>query len=445
MKPLDELTAHCIRCGFCLESCPTFLITGEETESPRGRIYLVRSADEGKLDWEETRPHLMRCLGCFACETACPSGVEYGQIFEIARDRLESAKTHHTKKALLASLTDPGKVRLQLRLGRLLPGRRIPGILSRLLSGEKPEANRPVAQESSSWPPLDESSLPAIRGEVYLLEGCVMRVLFPRVHEATRRLLRRIGYAVREAPQGCCGSLPLHAGYLDEARARAASLIRALPGDLPVIVDSAGCGSTMKGYGEMMASTPSTPNPLLIFPRSERAGESDPRHGKNEEGARDPRREKNEEGAFASRVFDASEFLLANGLAEELRKSDGVEAVATYHDACHLAHGQGIRSQPRDLLRAVPGLKLMDLNEADMCCGSAGIYNLTQPKMARELLERKWRNVETTGASIVAMGNPGCHAWIAQAAEEHGQRIQVLHTMELLESSFVQLPFRKLD
>jgi glycolate oxidase iron-sulfur subunit len=408
MKPLDELTAHCIRCGFCLESCPTFVLTGEETESPRGRIYLVRSADEGKLDWEETREHLDKCLGCRACETACPSGVEYGAIFEIARDRLERNKTHYTKKALLKTLTSPKRTNLQLKLGHLTPGRKVPAVLSRMLSGQAPEANKPSPQKSATLPPLDESALPAIKGEVFLLEGCVMQVLFPRVHEATRRLLRRIGYTVRATPQGCCGSLHLHAGYIDETKLRANQLIDGFLGDLPIIVNSAGCGSTMKGYGELFSN----------------------------EGAGQSRRALMAK-TFSNRVLDATEFLLSNGLTEELAKSIGIAVTATYHDACHLAHGQGVRSQPRQLLQAIPNLRLVDLDESDMCCGSAGIYNLTQPQLARQLLERKWKNIEATGAKIVAMGNPGCHAWIAQAAQEHGQTIEVLHTMELLEASFV--------
>jgi glycolate oxidase iron-sulfur subunit len=426
---LDELTAHCIRCGFCLESCPTYLLTGEETESPRGRIYLVRSADEGNLDWKEAKPHLDRCLGCRACETACPSGVEYGQIFEIARDRLETVKPNSVKKALLGALTSPAKTRLQLALGHLTPGPRIPNVLSKLISGEDAEANKPTPQPIGTLPPLHEASLPPIKGEVLLLEGCVMRVLFPRVHEATRRLLRRIGYAVRDVPQGCCGSLHLHAGYMNEARGKANQLIDSFLGDLPILVNSAGCGSTMKSYGELF------PSPL---PPGGEGGEPSASRVRGIQDETISRRSLVAQ-TFASRVQDVSEFLLASGLLEELENSPGLNVKATYHDACHLAHGQGVRSQPRQLLAAIPDLKLVDLPEADMCCGSAGIYNLTQPKYARDLVERKWKNIEATGASVVAMGNPGCHAWIGQAAQEHGMKIDVLHTAELLEAAFIGL------
>ena len=402
MKSLDELTTHCIRCGFCLESCPTFVETGEETESPRGRIYLVRSADEGKMAWEETRPHLDQCLGCRACETACPSGVEYGQILEIARDKLERAHPQRAKAVLLDGLSHPSKLKLQLFLGKMLPGTKIPGLLSRMLSGEAPEADRPNPQTLHRWAELDESSLPAVKGEVYLLEGCVMRVLFPGVHQATRRLLRRVGYTVRDTEAGCCGSLHLHVGYLDKARSFAEGLTATMPDDLPVIVDSAGCGSTMKEYGNLGSGITDL-------------------------------------GSFSRRVLDVSEFLLANGLVDELAKTN-LTTKLTYHDACHLAHSQGVRSQPRQLLEAIPGLRIVRLTEADTCCGSAGIYNLTQPKMARRLLERKWRNIEATGAEAVVLGNPGCHAWIAQAAREHKSTVRVLHTAELLESAFSGLP-----
>ncbi len=389
-KDVSELTTHCIRCGFCLESCPTYAETGNEMESPRGRIYLVRSALEGKLRWQEdVKEHLDQCLGCRACEPACPSGVEYGAILEIARNRIEQEQPSLPKKALLGITTHPSALRSQLALARLLPGRRLPGFVSRLVSGEAPEADRPVPQAVAPYPPLDESHLPAIKGEVYLLEGCAMRVLFPHVHAATRRLLRRVGFRVRETAQGCCGSLYAHNGYLDHATQMLNDLAKAMPGDLPVVVNSAGCGSWMKD---------------------------------------------NQFGG--GRSLDASEFLLANGLIDALDASQGVRKRVTYHDACHLAHGQRVTQPPRELLKAIPGIDLVDLNESDMCCGSAGIYNVTQPKMARQLLERKYANIAATGAEIVAMGNPGCHAWIAQAAREHGGSVQVMHTMELLEASF---------
>ena len=379
MHDLEALTTACIRCGFCLEACPTFTETGSELESPRGRIYLVRSVLDGKLRWDDAAPHLDRCLGCRACETACPSGVQYGAILELARDRMGATIP---KRALLDATAQPWR----LRLANLYPGRRMPALVSRIIAGAAPEADLPRPEAVPPRPPLDNP--PAVRGEVYLLEGCAMRVLYPGVHDALRRLLRRVGYTVREAPaQGCCGSIYAHNGELEKGRECAAALGRALPGERPVIVDSAGCGSWMK------------------------------------------------EGAFAGRAFDATEFLLAEGLADVLAEGR-LDVRVTYHDACHLAHGQGIRTEPRDLLRAIPGLDLVELPEADTCCGSAGIYNVVQPELARGLLERKWTNVAATGAEVVATGNPGCHAWIAQAAREHGGRVRVMHTLEVLEAAF---------
>lgn len=399
MKELGKLTTHCIRCGFCLEACPTFTTTGRETDSPRGRIYLVRSAVEGKLDWDEdVRPHLDRCLGCLACVTACPSGVEYGDILEMARDRMDSPLP---KRALLALTTNPALLRANLALGGVF-GKRVPGFVSRLLSGEPPEADQPKAQTPVDFPPLDESILPPVRGEVYMLEGCAMRVLYPNVHAATRRLLRQVGYEVRETDQGCCGAMHAHNGDLKGAAERAQASMRDFPDDLPVIVNSAGCGSTMKHYGDLLS------------------------------GADAPARE------FASRVKDLSEFLFEAGLTKALANTKGLDTTVTYHDACHLAHGQGIRDIPRLLIKAIPNLRYVELEEADTCCGSAGVYNVLQPKMARSLLKRKWENVARTRASVVATGNPGCHAWIAQAAREHGETIEVVHTAELLERAFMQ-------
>jgi len=229
-----------------------------------------------------------------------------------------------------------------------------------------------------------------------------MRVLYPRVHQATRRLLRRVGYTVKEVSQGCCGALHAHYGCLDDAKKMGSELMASMPGDLPIIVNSAGCGSTMKEYGHLFDG-------------------------------------ENRSADFGKRTFDASEFLLVHGLLDALKSAKGLAIKATYHDACHLAHGQRIAQQPRTLLGAIPNIELVPLFEADMCCGSAGIYNVTQPEMARKLVERKYDNIATTGASVVATGNPGCHSWIAQAAREHGKKIRVLHTLELLEAAFVGL------
>lgn len=389
---LEDLTARCIRCGFCLEACPTFVLTGSELESPRGRIYLARSLDEGILTEEEIRPHLDRCLGCRACEPACPSGVEYGAILELTRARLGNSAA---RRGLLAVATNSAAMRAQALAGGALGSVRMPRFLARLLTDEPPQVDLPRRQ-AVDLPPLDASALPPVTGEVYFLEGCAMRALHPRVHASARRLLRRVGLAVRETSQGCCGSMHAHSGELGTARERAHALARAMPEDLPVVVDSAGCGSQMKAYGDL-----------------------------------DP-----ELGAFAARVVDLSEILLAHGLAERLAGAPGLDGTATYHDACHLAHGQGIRVQPRELLAAIPRLRLVPLPESDMCCGSAGVYNVLQPNLARELLDRKMANVRATGADVVVSGNPGCHAWIEQGSRETGGPV-VLHTAEILEAAFL--------
>lgn len=396
MHRLEDLTARCIRCGFCLEACPTFVITGSELESPRGRIYLARSLDEGILSEEEIRPHIDRCLGCRACETACPSGVDYGAILELTRERLGNSAT---KKGLLAVATSSAAMRAQAAAGGLVQGKRMPRFLSRLFTNEPPQVELPQRQEVD-LPALNESELPPVTGEVYFLEGCAMRALHPRVHASAKRLLRRVGLTVREVSQGCCGSMHAHSGELATAQAKAHALAKAMPGDLPVIVDSAGCGSQMKAYADL-----------------------------------DP-----ELAPFASRVRDLSEILYQHGLIGSLHSAPGIEALATYHDACHLLHGQRIANEPRALLAAVPGLTLVPLPESDVCCGSAGIYNVTQPTLARELLERKMANVLSTGAEYVVSGNPGCHAWMEQGSRERGGP-KVVHTAEILEQAFFPATF----
>lgn len=393
---LEDLLTQCIRCGFCLESCPTFQLTGSEVDSPRGRIYLIRSALNDQVDWaQDAGPAMDHCLGCRACETACPSGVQYGHIFELAKNEIASRRGRTVVRPLVNAMTNPQIFKAQTLLSRLTPGKRIPGPISRALSGEPAEVDKPRSQPKARWPELRAADCPPVIGEVYLLEGCAMRVLYPRVHQATRRLLRRIGFTIREIDLGCCGALHAHNGELDAARELAQRLANRMVDPLPIVVNSAGCGSTMKEYGNLDS----------------------------------------ELDGVAKRTFDLSEFLLSNGMVEVLAKSAGVEAQVTYHDACHLSHGQRVTSPPRQLLAAIPQATIVPLHESDMCCGSAGIYNVMQPKMARQLLERKWGNINATGAEIVVLGNPGCHAWIEQGSRErNGAR--VLHLAEILEESF---------
>ena len=383
---LSDLTAQCIRCGFCLESCPTFVITGDESQSPRGRIYLARSWDEGVLPLSpEARAAIDTCVGCRACETACPSAVKYGEILELVRESFEL--DGHNKpllNQLLDTLSNPGRLRFLLSLSRLFAIRKPPRWVGRLFSDQDTVFEIPVPGREKTWEPLNEADLPPIRGTVSLLEGCLMGVAYADVHTATERLLRRIGFQT-ERVKGCCGALHAHNGKLKDGRRMAG----ALNPRHTLVTNSAGCGSWLK------------------------------------------------ETIAGATVFDASEFLFENGLTDVLRASSGLPGlVATYHDACHLAHGQGVRSQPRDLLRAIPGLNLVPLAESDVCCGSGGVYNLLQPGMAKKMLDRKWRNVVQSAATVVATGNPGCHAWIEQAARENGGQTTVVHTLSLFEASF---------
>lgn len=381
---LNELSSHCIRCGFCLEACPTFKVNGEETESPRGRIYLARSADEGVISWESTRPHLDQCLGCRACEPACPSGVQYGKILELARQHLETRRPNFTRRALIGIVSSPWL----LRLTNLFRGRKLPSVLAALISPQKQVAETPIAQviTGRSGGAIEVS---ALKGRVAVLDGCAMGVFFRGAQQATRNLLRRVGYD-SDVITGCCGALHAHNGQLDAAE-KMAKRIGEVAGQNRIVLDSAGCGSWLKE-------------------------------------------------ALGANVIDITEFLHEQRLMDLLRKSPGVRVRAAYHDACHLAHGQLVTRQPRELLAAIPGIELVDLNEPDMCCGSAGIYNLTQPEMAKRLLDRKWANIEASGAEVVVMGNPGCHAWIEQASRNSGGRIRVMHTCEMLEASFSGLP-----
>lgn len=416
-EKLDQKTIKCIRCGFCLDACPTFRLTGQETKSPRGRIYLVRSWREGVIPFDnDVVEALDTCLGCRACETACPSGVEYGTILEMAREHIEEAHLRpasqtFARKQLLATLTQPGRLSASLKAAGLfgkLTGGKMPGFAAKLLSGsDEASVTLPMPQGEVKVHDLPERS-PAKgnkRHTVGILAGCVMRVLFGKTNAATVRVLQENGCEV-VAPRaaGCCGALHLHTGFHDDALPRMRALLDAFEPFMreldAIIINSAGCGSTMKEYGELLAD--------------------DPRY-------------RDRAQLFASKVRDITEWLAETGLTPPSRP---LNAVVSYHEACHLAHGQKVRLQPRQLLQQIPGLTLVEMEEADTCCGSAGVYNITQPEMARQLLDRKIANLRDTGASIIATGNPGCLAWIQQGAQEAGLNVRICHPVELLDEAY---------
>ncbi len=414
---LDDKTIKCIRCGFCLDACPTFRLTGQETRGPRGRIYLVRSWREGVIPFDnDVVEALDTCLGCRACETACPSGVEYGSILEMTRAHIEEhglrpAAQSFARSQLLATLTNPGRMAASLKaaglFGKLTKGK-MPGFAAKMLSGSADAAVAlPTPQGEVKVHELPERS-PAQgtkRYTVGVLAGCVMRVLFGGTNAATVRVLQANGCEV-VAPKaaGCCGALHLHTGFHADALAKMRAFIDAFQPFMSeldaIVVNSAGCGSTMKEYGDLLADDPAY-------------------------------REKAQ--AFAAKVKDVSEWLIEIGPIPPTRP---LNAVVSYHDACHLAHGQKIRLQPRQLLQQIPGLKLVEMDESDTCCGSAGVYNITEPEMARRLLERKLANLRATGATIIATGNPGCLAWIQQGAKEAGLNVRICHPIELLNEAY---------
>jgi glycolate dehydrogenase iron-sulfur subunit len=409
--PERDLISDCVHCGFCLPTCPTYVLWGEEMDSPRGRIVLIKEGEE-----EISAPmvtHLDRCLGCMACVTACPSGVQYDKLIEDARPQIERnferpplERAH--RRMIFGLFTRPGRLRAlapgaaaaqRLGLPRLARRPRIRRLAPRLAAMTAMTPQTSLKRSLTRLPERFEARGER-RGTVALLQGCVQRVFFGHVNEATARVLAAEGFEVHvpRLPR-CCGALPLHAGEDPEARRLAKATIEALEGYDTVIVNAAGCGSAMRDYGHVLRDEPEW---------AERAA------------------------AFAERVRDVSEFLAEAGPRAERRP---LELRAAYHDACHLAHAQGVRAQPRELLRGIPGIELLEPAEWELCCGSAGIYNLVQPEPAAELGERKARNLLDTGAEAVVAGNPGCALQIAAHTERLGRPLPVLHPMELLARS----------
>lgn len=392
----------CVHCGICLPQCPTYLTLGEEMDSPRGRIYLMRAVAEGRIGFTETLTHhLDLCLGCRACETACPSGVPFGQLLEATRAQIAREAPERRAglidRLALAVFPRPERVGALVRLQRLYERSglrrlvRAYGLLGRFPRLAAMEALAPSARDAGADVPEFTPAIGARRGRVGLLTGCVQRHLYPHVNRDTARLLSLAGWdVVAPAAQPCCGALELHAGRLDDFRARARALAAAFPPDVDwIVTNAAGCGSAMKEYDHWL-DTPEARRVALV-------------------------------------TRDVSELL-----ADADLPLGPLDVTVTYHDACHLAHGQRIRNEPRALLRRIPGLKLVELAEADLCCGSAGIYNLTHPEIADQLLERKVGRIADTGATIVAAGNPGCLMQIEKGCRDRGLSLEVLHPVELL-------------
>ena len=415
--PSQELIDECVHCGFCLPSCPTYLLWGEEMDSPRGRIHLMKLANEGKVEMTGTLvSHFDRCLGCMGCLTSCPSGVEYDKLIESTRQQIERRHTRSLPDRLLrafifALFPHPRRLRLLL-LSMLLYQR---SGLKRLVtrSGLLNKLPTRLAGMHAIMPAVStkllRARLPAFtpakgsrRARVGLLTGCVQRVFFPGVNEATVRVLASEGCDVyAPSAQACCGALSLHSGREEDAKKYARRLIAAFE-ELElnyIAVNAAGCGSSMKEYGELLRDDP-------VY--SERAAR------------------------FSSRVRDVNELLAELG---PVAPRQAIKARVAYHDSCHLAHAQGIRRQPREVLASIPGLELVPIAESDVCCGSAGIYNLIEPEPARELGERKVRNIYDTGAQVVASANPGCTLQIKATAERLGRPVRVLHPVEILDIS----------
>jgi glycolate oxidase iron-sulfur subunit len=402
--PEPSLIDDCVHCGFCLPTCPTYSLWGEEMDSPRGRIVLMRAGHEE--DSELSAPmvrHFDNCLGCMACVTACPSGVQYDKLIEDTRAQVErhwerdpadrnfrrlvfALFPHPKRLALLSPLLAAGGALGADRLATHLPFPRL-AAMARLAPPRRRRVNLPekVAARGTS------------RGTVALLRGCVQRVFFSDVNAATAAVLVAEGWSV-VAPQEprCCGALQLHSGEGSDARVRARETIAALEGHDRVVVNSAGCGSAMKDYGHVLRDDSDW---------AERAA------------------------AFSETVCDVSE-ILTDG--EPRAKRHPVEMKVAYHDACHLAHAQNVREQPREMLRQIPGVELVEPAEWEICCGSAGIYNLIKPEPAAELGRRKAENLLATGAEAVVAANPGCALQIQAHARDLGHEIPVYHPIELL-------------
>lgn len=421
--PEEDLYSVCVHCGFCLEVCPTYLQTGDENESPRGRVYLIKEASEGTLalDGAVIDP-VFNCLDCRACETACPSGVKVGTLIEQTRGQVFYQEREQQKSGGLKRLIEklflrdifPQPRRLR-KLGKLVRFYQKSGLQTVInktgaikvlpkhlqeMQTIMPEVSKSPALES--LPEVIPSRTDTTKSKAMLFTGCVMDVMFSEVNHATARVCTINGIEVHVPKQQiCCGALQIHAGDRDQAKEMAKHNIDVFleSGVDCIVINAAGCGSSMKEYGELF---------------------------KNDPEYRDKAKQ------FSDSVKDISELLVEVGFRPP---TGAVHRTITYQDACHLCHAQGIRKQPRQVLQSIPGLSLVEMNESDHCCGSAGIYNITHPDMSTDILNRKMGNVPSEVDGI-AMGNPGCMMQLKVGAHRHQMDVDILHTIELLDLAY---------
>lgn len=411
-RPLDD----CVHCGFCLPACPTWNSWRSEMDSPRGRIDLMRALDAGRIRLDDaTTAHFDRCLGCMACVPACPSGVRYDHLIEQARARVEREHRRPWRERLFRALVFaifpyPARLRLAaaaLWIGRVTGLRWLVDRLGVLRALAPSLAGLDALAPAVGWRHVSASLPPAARAagtrraRVALVGGCVQRIFFPNVNEATVRVLAAEGCDV-EVPdgQGCCGALSAHAGRHAEAVRLARDLVLRFEGlDVDaIVVNAAGCGSHLKDLGALFEGDPFQPRAA----------------------------------AFAARVRDVTELLGALG---PVAPRGRIEARIAYHSPCHLGHAQGIVRAPRELLRGIPGVELVEVPNGEECCGSAGVYNLLQPESAAEIGRRKADAVASTGAALIASANPGCTLQIRRHLRERGTDLEALHPVELLDAA----------
>lgn len=416
-RPSVDIINDCVHCGFCLPTCPTYVETKNELDSPRGRIHLMKNAVEGKIPLDDSLvKHLDLCLGCLACETACPSGVKYSSLIETSRSQIERNYSRSGGENFIRSLIFsifPYSLRLKLLLPFLLTFKylgikfiltktRLINILPQILRNFINLTPDLSASEVFSGLPKFIESKTGVKYTVLLLKGCVQSVFFPNVNQSSVNVLSKLGCNI-EIPkkQGCCGALSLHSGRMDEARQFARKLIDEFSKHEfdYIIVNSAGCGSSMKEYSELLKDDTEY---------SDKAKE------------------------FSLKTKDIMEFISEIGLDAKLKE---VNKKLTYQDACHVAHGQKITTQPRELLKQIPGIEFCELKESDMCCGSAGIYNLVQPEMSQKLLNRKVLNIKDIKPDILTAANPGCLLQITSGLNKEGINIETAHPIELIDEA----------